>query len=313
MVAPAHAETLGLWTFTPPSGYKVESAKGRRAYTKIEGNAFCLVGVYEPRAATSDLTTDLKKEWAEVIEAQFAAAEVTGYPPKETKQKLMKHTLGAKLRNNQQEFYGQLVIVRGNGAVGSVVIMAANANGIPACHPAANTILDSITVGTVAAEPTTNAPAQTASIAGTWAIGASSTDPSTQMSHGSQKRQYVFKPDGTYTFRMEAWGGHFQKPQWFIVDEAGAYKVDGTKVTVTPKTVSGVVKDDNNRVIKKQKVAKETVTYEWQLYYFEGLRETHLVLTPPKQTVRDAQVGGNSMFPRSAIYSPTYKPEWKYA
>lgn len=311
MSASATAETLGAWTFTPPQGYKAETAKGRRAYTKIDGQAFCLIGVYEPHAATNDLATDLEKEWSEVIEVQFAASEVIGYPARETKRRLMKHTVGAKLKSGDQEFYGQLVVVRGGAMVGSVVIMAANANGITACHPAASTVLDSIVVTAAPAAP---APAATmqASIVGTWSAASSATDPTTKMSYGSQKRQYVFKQDGTYTFHLEAWGGHFQKPQWYIVEEAGAYKVDGTKLTVTPKSATGVTKDDKGAVIGTSTPPKETVTYEWQLHYFEGLRETHLVLTPPKQTSRDSKLGGNSLFPQSAIYSPAYKPEWRY-
>lgn len=318
LVESANGETLGAWSFTPPEGYKVESAQGRFGYTRIDGTSFCLIGVYEPRAATNDLEADVGREWRDVIQTPFKATEVNRYPAKETKRKLTKHTIGAKLRDAQQEFYGQLVVVRGGGLVGSVAIMAANASGITACHPAANTVIDSIAVTTTdvvpPTAPTQTAPAQTAqsSIAGTWAAGATSTDPTTKMSHGSQKRQYVFNTNGTYTFRLESWGGHFQKPQWYIVEESGTYKVDGTKVTVTPKSVSGVVKDDKGGVIKREKPPVETVTYEWQLHYFEGLRETHLVLTPPKQTARDGKIGSNSLFPRSALYSPAYKPEWKY-
>lgn len=146
LAAPARAETLGAWTFSAPRGYKAESANGRRSYTKFDRQAFCLIGVYEPHAATNDLATDLKREWAEVIEVQFKASDVTAYPAKETKQRLTKHSVGARLKSGDQEFYGQLVVVRGGGMVGSVVIMAANANGITACHPAASKVLDSIVV-----------------------------------------------------------------------------------------------------------------------------------------------------------------------
>jgi hypothetical protein len=312
----ARAETLGAWTFTAPAGFKAESAKGRRSFTRVEGAAFCLVGVYEPRAATHDVAADLRKEWTEVIEAQFAASDVNGYPPKQTKQNLNKHTIGARLRSGQQEFYGQLVIVRGNGMVGSVVIMAANANGIAACHPAANTVLDSIVVAgaTTSAVTTTQVTSvlSEATLVGTWSASTSARDSATNASLGSQIRQYVFKPDGTYTFKLEQWGGHVQKPQWYIVEEAGVYKVDGPKVTVTPKSASGVTKDEQGAVIKKSKVKLEKVTYDWQMHYFEGIRENQLVLTPPKQTARDGAIGNNSQFPKSALYSAQYQPQWRY-
>ncbi len=311
-VATASAETLGAWTYTAPDGYKVESAKGRRSYTKVDGTSFCLVGVYEPRPATNDVAADLKKEWAEVIEAQFAASEVNGYPPKETRRRLMKHTVGAKLRSGQQEFYGQLVIVRGGGMVGSVVIMAANAGGITACHPAANTVMDSIVVAGATPAPPIVDTVRAPSMVGTWSASTSTRDNVTGASQGSQIRQYVFAADGTYTFRLEQWGGHMQKPQWYIVEESGTYKVDRTKLKVVPKKASGVTRDDLGAVIKTSKVRLEPVTYEWQLHYFEGIQETQLVLTPPKQTARDGTIGNNSQFPRSALYSGTYKPAWRY-
>ena len=318
-VATASAETLGAWTYAAPQGYKVESAKGRRSYTKVDGAAFCLIGLYEPRPATGDVAADLKKEWAEVIEAQFTASEVTGYAPKETRQRLMKHTLGATLRSGQQQFYGQLVIVRGGGFVGSVVIMAANANGITACHPSATVVLDSIvTPGAAPMQtqpPPVSSPAPSAaqaSIVGTWSASASARDAATNASYGSQIRQYVFNPDGTYRFRLEQWGGHVQSPQWYIVEEAGTYKVDGAKLTVRPKTASGVTRNDQGAVLKKSKVALEKVTYQWQLHYFEGIRENQLVLTPPRQTARDGAIGGNAQFPKGALYSAQYQPQWRY-
>lgn len=50
--------------------------------------------------------------------------------------------------------------------------------------------------------------------------------------------------------------------------------------------------------------ALEKVIYKWTTHYFEGIRETNLVLEPPQATNRDGILGSNSLFPRAYSTRP---------
>lgn len=313
--APVAAETLGVWTFTPPDGYTLaDSADGRRGYTKITGKTFCAIGLYVPRVATSDVSADVNKEWADVI-AQFSAADVVRAPAKPTKKKLTQYVIGANLSDKNGTYAAQLVVLIGGGTVGSVRLMSNDARTITTCQDATRDVVDSITIesaATVTSKPDDSGTATAASLATAWSASSLSKEPGTGMSNGSIVRQYVFKKDGTYTFRRETWFGHHGPPRWYIVDESGTYKVAGNRLTLTPNAVKGVVKDDKNKVVKTERPAAETTTYAWQFHYSKGLQENQLVLTPEKATSRDGAFDGGSLFPSSYSYSSQSKVEWRY-
>ena len=302
----AGAESLGAWTYTPPEGWTVAAtAADRTIYTKTVEPTFCMIGVYMPHAPQASVQADVDAEWKGIITAAWSASQVTAYPSKTTPNKLTVHATGAALDDSKgNKFYGQLMVIRGGGVTGSVLVMSNDATTIAGCFPRAKIVVDSITVGTAAAA----AP----SIAGTWAASTSARDPVTKLSTGSILTQYDLRADGTYTFHMENWHGHLAKPEWYVVHETGRYTADATTLTIVPKTATGVVRNDKGEVVKTSKPALEKVSYRWQLHFFEGLGETQLVLTPPKPTSRDLAGGGTSQFPGGYLYSATYKPEWRH-
>lgn len=56
----------------------------------------------------------------------------------------------------------------------------------------------------------------------------------------------------------------------------------------------------------------ERVTYKWTTHYFEGIRETNLVLQPPSPTNRDGVLGGNQLFPNAYLYSQGDRLAWRF-
>jgi hypothetical protein len=150
---------------------------------------------------------------------------------------------------------------------------------------------------------------------GTWSVGQSAYSSGYSMSYGSRLLQYIFAADGTYRYHSEAWGGSFNADWRYIVDEKGTWSVSGDQLTVTPKEVTGVVRDLQGNVTKKGGPSLEKVTYRFQTTYFSGLRETQLVLTPPKGTDRDGAFASNPSFPGSYLMrsSADYQPAFRYA
>jgi len=56
---------------------------------------------------------------------------------------------------------------------------------------------------------------------------------------GSVKQQYVFGVRGSYSYRMEGWGGHARPDEWQIIEEFGTYTASGDQLTLTRRRQSG--------------------------------------------------------------------------
>jgi hypothetical protein len=150
---------------------------------------------------------------------------------------------------------------------------------------------------------------------GKWSVGQSAYSAGYSMSYGSRLLQYDFAADGTYRYHSEAWGGSFNSNWRYIVDETGSWTASGDQLTVSPKKVTGVVRDLAGKVQKNGGPALEKVTYRFATTYFSGLQETQLVLTPPKATDRDGAFASNPSFPGSYLMrsAASYQPAFRFA
>lgn len=76
-----------------------------------------------------------------------------------------------------------------------------------------------------------------------------------------------------------------------------------------------MVRDLAGAIQKKRGPALEKVTYRFQTTYFSGLKETQLVLTPPKGTDRDGAFASNPSFPGSYLLrsGADYQPAFRFA
>ena len=169
----------------------------------------------------------------------------------------------------------------------------------------------------VASVPAPVAPADATNLPflGKWSVGQSAYNASYSVSYGSRILQYDFAADGTYRYHSEAWGGTYNSNWRYIIDEKGTWTASGDQLTVTPKTVTGVVRDLDGKVVKNGGPKPEKVTYRFQTTYFSGLKETQLVLTPPKGTDRDGAFASNPSFPNSYLLrsSVDYQPAFRFA
>lgn len=164
--------------------------------------------------------------------------------------------------------------------------------------------------------PARVSPNEGAKVVGVWSKSASSpwgTSPGAVATNaGYYKGQYQFKADGSYSFKGESWGGYSRSDEFWTIEEAGTYSVDGDSLTVSPakstatlRNGAGVVKQSKNNQLEK-------TTYGWSLHFFEGIGETNLVLRPARQTTRDGGFSANSDFPNSYLYSQNGNIEWRY-
>lgn len=165
-------------------------------------------------------------------------------------------------------------------------------------------------------QPARTPAASAPGVVGVWSKSASSpwsTSPGAVATNaGYYKGQYQFRPDGTYSFKGESWGGYLRSEEFWTIEESGSYAVEGDALTVTPRASRSTLRDSSGTVRKTQNNALEATTYSWRLHYFEGIGETNLVLRPARPTTRDGAFSANSDFPDSYLYSQNGKLEWRF-
>lgn len=153
----------------------------------------------------------------------------------------------------------------------------------------------------VAAQPA--ASSVNSPIIGTWTFASSA------QYGGVMRLRYIFKADGSYSFKSER---SSQVRKWWTVEETGSFSVNGDSVTITPKTSKATLRNLDGVVQETRPNELEKVTYKWTTHYFEGIGETNLVLQPPSATSRDGVLGGNSLFPNAYLYSQGDRLEWRF-
>ncbi|MDX2091392.1 MAG: lipocalin family protein [Kofleriaceae bacterium] len=314
----AHAETLGIWTYTPPEGYEAVKKQTQHEYTRANTKTFCVVAVFVPRPAGADLASDLRAEWKSAYESKFTATNLKTHPVKKLKSGLTRHVMSAEVSDESGTYYGELAVIRERGAVGSILLMSSSQQTIAGCYPAMGALLESIAFAAgpepapaPAPAPSTSAPAAaTLSIVGTWSAGTSATDARGVAQSGSTKKSYWFNADGTYRFYREAWGGQFASDSYWLTNETGTYTLTGDTLVLTPKKVTGTLNKGGRTSSFKPPVEK--MTYTVKKHYFSGLQEWNLVMTPAARTDRDGAFVSNPAFPGSYLYRDQYQPGWRF-
>lgn len=150
-------------------------------------------------------------------------------------------------------------------------------------------------------------------LVGTWSTSHASWNMLEAGAQGSEKHEYVFSPDGSYTYRAEAYLV-VRAGQWFLVTERGTLAVAGDHVAIVPSEIEGVIKNADGDVVETLSIPLDRVTYRWDLHLFEGIGETQLVLTPidpAGETRRDGPYASNGLFPTSYLLSPKDTLEWR--
>ena len=117
---------------------------------------------------------------------------------------------------------------------------------------------------------------------------------------GYFRREYLFKADGTYIFRVKNWSVYMK--EILFVYETGKWTASGNTITLTPTRGVGewwskAASNKSNEWGKRVKSATwklEPVSYNFELKYFSGTNETALILKYSKRTERDGASNSNN-------------------
>lgn len=121
-----------------------------------------------------------------------------------------------------------------------------------------------------------------------------------QASGGYFRKEYAFYEDGSYLFRMKNWGVYVKEIQF--VYESGTWKLNGNKLTITPKQGKGGwwSKSASNRTNEWGRLVKtgswkmEPVTYTVDLNYYIGGSERKITLQSNTTTEREGKLDNNT-------------------
>jgi hypothetical protein len=122
-----------------------------------------------------------------------------------------------------------------------------------------------------------------------------------QPSGGYFRKEYTFYEDGTYLFRMKNWAVYVKEIQF--VYESGTWKLNGNKLTITPKQGKGGwwSKSANNRtnewghLVKTGNWKMEPVTYTVDLNFYIGGSEKKITLQSGSVTEREGKQENNKI------------------
>ena len=311
----SYADEFGGWKFTAPSGWKKETVATAVGFTKVDNAAktFCRISIYAARAPSGN---DVDVEWNGIITQNYTVVSST--EPADFKLKNMPLSARtATVKSGGETYAVAHYVLLPPGGVSSVVLMSTNEASIQKCP--IRPFLDSISLAkapaAAATPPAPSGPQQQSAggpaIASTWSTGSSVYD-GRGVSMGSVNRRYDFKPDGTYTYFRETWGGQTRSTWYFTVYETGTWKLAGDQLTVTPKSVVGTEYDTGKNSKKAVKVPVEAATYTVKTVYMSGLDMWNLVMTIGKPTQRDGAFSSNSAYPSSYLLDQRNNAVYKF-
>ncbi|MBZ0238723.1 MAG: lipocalin family protein [Deltaproteobacteria bacterium] len=313
----AHADEFGGWKFTPPEGATKQEDKSAIKLTTIddESKTFCQIWLYAARAPRGD---DVNKEWRDLVERAFTVRDASK-AVNATVNRMPVTGRTMTIANGDNTYPAAFYVLQPQGAVSSVMLLSTSAASLAKCP--IRPFLESLALvkppaapaapSAPAARPAESAqPAGAPPIAGTWQNGSSNYI--NGVSTGSVSSQYVFKPDGTYQFFRENWGGSSNSTWFFTVLETGTWKLAGDQLTLTPKKGTGTEYNTLEKTRRSVKVPLESATYSAKMVYFSGLQEWNLVLTIAKQTARDGSYASNPSYPSSYLFNNRNNVKFKY-
>lgn len=315
----AQKQTYDIVTYTAPAGWTSQQGNDYAAYSRIDGSSWAQIAIYQHRTSGGSIQADFDKEWNELI----ASSKTISAPDKTQPQSAEGWTVmsGSGVWQYNGANVACILTVYSNNAVCVSVLCNATAQPYLKDYQALLGSLD-LDVSNVpqaavtnpsstATEASPSASTNTTSIVGLWSYNMLETsgyiNNMPQYTAGYFRKEYLFKADGTYIFRIKNWSAYMK--DIYFVYESGTYAVNGNQLTVTPR--QGISQSWSRTSSNKEwgKLTKsmtpklETITYTFEFHYYSGTKETALLLKYARPTTRDGASNSNNQ-ENTWSYSP---------
>ena len=302
----AQKQTFDVVTYAAPKNWTEQKGNGSISYSRIDGASWAQIAIYEHRNSEGDIQSDFDNDWKELIVGD--------------------RTISSQEKTKPQTAEGWTVmsgsgVWKYNGVnVASILTVYSNNNICVAvlCNSTAQPFLKEYQklIGTIDLKTVANSPELendnktpnksnktiNSSINGTWAFYNTETNGNyTQLTGGYMRREYVFKPDGTYTFRAKDWMVFVKNI--FFAYESGTYTINGNQITITPKkgygqwwakAASGRT-DGWGKFVKSADYKLESITYTFEIFHVSDENKNKIILTSSIPTSREGSKGNTNI------------------
>lgn len=305
----AQKQTFDVISYEVPRGWeqKQNDASVQLTATDKSSGAYVMAIITRAKPSAASAGDNFTDQWSKAIKEQV---ELDGEPVMQAPSKGNGWDIvtgGAGYTDNGTKGNIALLSATGNGQTVSVIVMTNSKKYEQDLSVFLNSLELSKTVQkseASSAESSTGNNVNPSSLVGLWVdykaevSGYSNGVP--MYSAGYFRKEYLFKENGTYVFRVKNWSATMK--EILFIYETGTWKVNGNQLTIAPtggkgewwgKAASGRTTGWGSR-IRLAAIKKETVAYNFELHYYEGVKETHLLLSSNLPTEREGSSNNGS-------------------
>ncbi len=311
----AQKATYDIISYSAPAGWKQEYAGNYVSYSKIDGSSWAQMTLYKSTVSKGGIAADLDSEWKEIVEAMHATQNT------ESTQPATANGWTVASRSCLWPYNGAnvatILTTYTNGNVCVSVLCNATAKPYLDSYKALISTIDLNVPAATIQVTATPAPSSARPLTGLWGIYineiSGQVNGAPQLTGGYFRKEYTFFENGTYQF-LEKDLSAYSTSTILFGWETGTWSVTGNKITISPKQgkdeewskpASGRTDQWGSRV--KTNVRKlETITYTFELKYYSGMKETHLLLRNDLPTYREGK--SNNMNNKHHEWSYTPQP-----
>lgn len=319
-------ETFDLVTFIPPKGWTRDiSTKDVVRFTGIDNKikSYCSIIIYRSTASKGTIQQDFESEWEELVVKNYNPETIPQITPLSSENGWSSLSGSALFPYNNGKSTVVLKTMSGFGRCTSMVTLS-NSNSF---KPTIDEFFASVTIHEPVASTQSNP--QTELQPESTAAPSGNGNPSSPVnsivgtygntSHiyignficGYIKVQYLFQPDGIYSFIRKTYDCY--SSVIVLEKESGKYQLLDNRLTIVPNegTTEEWLKEDNFDTYGKFKShgqrTLEKTTYQVSSHYFPGSGETVIIFQNTQPTVRDGTPSTIAGFHNAWSYSPITK------
>ncbi|HMT72498.1 MAG TPA: lipocalin family protein [Chitinophagaceae bacterium] len=301
-------QTFDVVSFTAPKGWqKQQNEAGVQLSVSDKNTGSYAIAIVTKAAATdADANKNFTSDWNKLVKnsVEVNDAPTILEPSKENGWDVISGT--ANYTDGVQQGVATLLTATGGGQMVSVVLMTNTSKYQDELLAFINSLaLAKVSANTSANNNAANTNSGNSSIVGMWVFyntessGYANGFP--QLTGGYMRREYLFKTDGTYTFRAKDW--LVAVKDILFVYEAGNYSINGNQITLSPKNgkgewwgkaVSGRTSEWGKLVRASTDYKLEKTTYTFDFASYIGNDEITLLMRTAKPTQRDGKDGKNA-------------------
>lgn len=298
-------ESFDIATFKTPNGWKKEVQQNAVQFAaEDEKGGICLTTLFKSMPGSADPKANFDASWETIVKGLVTVKGEPQMNDSAEENGWTAHSGIAPYESDGNKGVVMLVTLTGNKKIVNILVLT---NTIDFQEAVAGFLASIVLPKVEPPAPKTTQPAAPQTnerLIGRWNRSSSVSpvyaDPASWGTSGYTKSRYEFRADGTYSYTERSFSYAYQNI--LIVKESGKYSVNGNQITVSPQrsVIEAYSKrnggDELGSLVRSQKRALETVTYQYTFHYFSGIQEWNLVLQAAQPTQRDGAFSSLKVF-----------------